>query len=156
MPALELIDLAEPNLRADARAAALADFSRGWGPGGEAATAAASPPRREWVLLREDGPLSPHHFGWRSATGVAASRGAPGRSLRRPSSGSLGRRVPSRCPGRHVHDVSETRPVRLLGRYALRKRRHNAATAIEPELGLLLLAAASPTPPDRSRASLLP
>lgn len=152
--AVEVLDLDEPNLRAEAREAFRAELRRGVDelgtgdglgtlgghgtPDGHGApdglgAPAASPEltlaggvamlhpnplcgeaNREWVLLRMSGPPACNMLCWRVATGAAAGRGgAVGRAVRRPSSG-------------------------WLGRYALKRRQHNAATAIEPELGFLL------------------
>jgi len=113
--AVDVIDLSEPNLRAEARAAVLSELGLGWSSAGGGADAGAgagggdASAGREWVLIREAG-TGTHHVGWWVASGAAASSGAPGRAVRRPAGG-------------------------LLGRYALKRRRHNAATAIEPELG---------------------
>jgi hypothetical protein len=119
--AVEVLDLDEPNLRAHAREAALAELCRGLGsPETPAAShwlasggGAATQHLTTWVLLRMSGPPR-HMLGWRVASGAAAGRGgALGRAVRRPAGG-------------------------WLSRYALKRRRHNAATAIEPELGFLL------------------
>jgi hypothetical protein len=137
--AVEVLDLDEPDLRSDAREAARAELRRGFlaGPDTPAGSPSVSPAGspsvssgsssalrhpglpgseagREWVLLRTSCHPASHMLCWRVAVGAASGRGgAIGRSVRRPSNG-------------------------WLGRYALKRRRHNAATAIEPELGFLL------------------
>uniref|UniRef100_A0A7S2JLU4 Site-specific DNA-methyltransferase (adenine-specific) n=1 Tax=Haptolina brevifila TaxID=156173 RepID=A0A7S2JLU4_9EUKA len=75
-------------------------------------SAAARPGDAAWVLLREQ--YGRVHLGWRVASGPAAGPGAPGVAQ-----------------GRRCY-------TGWLGQYALKQRRHAAATAMEPEIAFLM------------------
>ena len=124
---IDIVDLAQPNLRKNARvelhaelqqhcARQQADVSSSSSSGSSSSRSRSRTGRHEevrsWVMLRERSGCV--HLGWRLAVGPAASLRAPGlASGRRCYSG-------------------------WLGRFALKNREHAALTAMEPEIAFLM------------------